>query len=38
MFQAVAGALVVPSYGAGPLAWGNRPQPTMAFKEISDEH
>ncbi|MCP1237349.1 sorbitol dehydrogenase family protein [Gluconobacter kondonii] len=37
MFQAVAGALVVPSYGAGPLAWGNRPKPYMTFKEESDE-
>ncbi|GLQ59822.1 sugar dehydrogenase complex small subunit [Gluconobacter japonicus] len=37
MFQAVAGALVVPSYGAGPLAWGNRPKPYMTFKGESDE-
>lgn len=38
MFQAVAGALVVPSYGAGPLAWGSRPEPYMTFKEAPDEH
>ncbi|GBR66981.1 membrane bound FAD containing D-sorbitol dehydrogenase [Gluconobacter kanchanaburiensis NBRC 103587] len=37
MFQAVAGALVVPSYGAGPLAWGNRPEPYMMLKGVSDE-
>lgn len=38
MFQAVAGALVVPSYGAGPLAWGHRPEPIMTFKRAPDEH
>ncbi|MBS1039120.1 sugar dehydrogenase complex small subunit [Gluconobacter cerinus] len=38
MFQPVSGALVIPSYGAGPLAWGIRPEPVMTFQGSLNEH
>ncbi|MEJ5155100.1 sugar dehydrogenase complex small subunit [Gluconobacter wancherniae] len=38
MFLPVAGALVIPSYGAGPLAWGGRPEPVMTFQGSPNEY